>query len=161
MTVCSDLGDSLDVHPHRKQPVGERLARLALANVYQQPYFTAHPSASQGPSIREVRKDKKHVVLKFDYAEGLTTSDGTPRRTFEVADEFSIFHPAQSWVDGTNILVSSPEVRNPTAVRYGWEPFSHGNLVNGYGLPASTFFHRDKIRKTRIFFHERKYLQIC
>ena len=140
MAVCSDLGDSLDVHPRRKQPVGERLARLALAKVYQQPYFTTHPSASQGPSIREARKDKKHVVLTFDYAEGLTTSDGTALRTFEVADEFSIFHPAQARVDGTNILVSSPEVRNPTAVRYGWEPFSHGNLVNGYGLPASTFY---------------------
>ena len=30
MAVSSDLGDSLDVHPRNKQPIGERLARWAL-----------------------------------------------------------------------------------------------------------------------------------
>ena len=140
MAVTTDIGDSLDVHPRRKQPVGERLARLALSDIYKHPYFAAHPSASQGPVIKEVRREKKHIVLSFDHADGLTTSDGTALRTFELADEFGIFHPAQAKIDGTNVLVSSGEVKNITAIRYGWEPFSHANMVNGYGLPASTFY---------------------
>ena len=34
MAVSSDLGDSLDVHPKHKQPVGERLAHWALNQTY-------------------------------------------------------------------------------------------------------------------------------
>lgn len=34
MAVSSDRGDSLNVHPTKKKEVGERLARLALANTY-------------------------------------------------------------------------------------------------------------------------------
>ncbi|MBO7067640.1 MAG: sialate O-acetylesterase [Bacteroidaceae bacterium] len=140
MAVSSDVGDSLDVHPRRKQPVGERLARLALADVYRHPYFTAHPSAAQGPVLNNVWNEKESTVLRFDFAEGLTSSDGAALRSFELADEFGIFHPAEAHINGIRIIVSSPEVKWPTAVRYGWEPFSHGNLINAYGIPASTFY---------------------
>ena len=34
MAVTIDIGDPKDVHPHNKQDVGDRLARIALANVY-------------------------------------------------------------------------------------------------------------------------------
>ena len=139
MAVSSDVGDSLDVHPRRKQPVGERLARLALADVYRQPYFLCHPSATEGPVLKAVKAERKRVVLEFEFAEGLASSDGTPLRTFELADEFGIFHPAEATVDGSCVVVYSPEVKQPTAVRYGWQPFTRANLVNAYGLPASTF----------------------
>ena len=79
-------------------------------------------------------------MLLFDCAEGLTTSDGKAPSTFELADEFGIFHPAQAKVYGSRVHLSSPEVKHPTAVRYGWQPFTRANLVNGYGLPASTFY---------------------
>ena len=142
MAVSSDVGDSLDVHPRRKQPVGERLARLALADVYRHPYFAKHPSATQGPvpspKIERVKAGAQ-LVLRFDCAEGLTTSDSKALRTFELADEYGIFHSAEAEVRGSEVVVSSPEVKRPTAVRYGWQPFTRANLVNAYGLPASTF----------------------
>ena len=142
MAVTTDVGDSLDVHPRRKQPVGERLARLALKDVYAYPYFTKHPSAAQSPVLIEAKSDGHRVMLLFEYtsARGLTSSDGKPLRTFELADEFGIFHPAEAKVKGTNVYVSSKQVKRPTAVRYGWQPFTHANLVNAYGLPASTFY---------------------
>ena len=140
MAVTSDVGDSLDVHPRRKQPVGERLARLALADVYVQPWFASHPSAKEGPLFSEALRRKDGVEIRFDYAEGLTTSDGSPLRTFEVADAFGIFHPAEARVDGESVFVFCSEVKTPTAVRYGWQPYTRANLVNIYGLPASTFY---------------------
>ena len=143
MAVTTDVGDSLDVHPRHKQPVGERLARLALRDVYAHPYFKKYPSAAQGPVLLEAKSRGLHgATLHFDYstARELTSSDGTALRTFELADEFGIFHPAEATVKGTNVIVSSPDVKRPTAVRYGWQPFTRANLVNGYGLPASTFY---------------------
>lgn len=142
MAVTTDVGDSLDVHPRNKQPVGERLARLALRDVYQHHYFVKHPSAAQGPVVIEAKSKGPHgATLRFDQnsASKLTTSDGKALRTFELADEFGIFHPAEAEVKGTNVIVSSPNVKHPTAVRYGWQPFTRANLVNAYGLPASTF----------------------
>jgi sialate O-acetylesterase len=34
MAVTIDLGEAANVHPHNKEPLGDRLARIALANVY-------------------------------------------------------------------------------------------------------------------------------
>lgn len=33
----------------------------------------------------------------------------------------------------------SDKVKNPRYIRYAWQPFTRANLVNGAGLPASTF----------------------
>ena len=142
MAVSSDVGDSLDVHPRRKQPVGERLARLALADVYRHPYFKKHPSAAQGPVMTEAKRHGHEAVVHFEYttAKGLSSCDSTALRTFELADECGIFHPAEAKVKGTNVHVSSSEVKHPTAVRYGWQPFTRANLINAYGMPASTFY---------------------
>jgi sialate O-acetylesterase len=37
------------------------------------------------------------------------------------------------------VIVSSPEVRQPVAVRYGWARYPETNLINRAGLPASPF----------------------
>jgi sialate O-acetylesterase len=37
------------------------------------------------------------------------------------------------------VVVSSPEVLEPVAVRYGWSDFPIVNLWNKNGLPASPF----------------------
>ena len=36
-------------------------------------------------------------------------------------------------------MVSSPEIAEPTQVRYAWQTFTDANLYNGVALPASTF----------------------
>ena len=78
------------------------------------------------------------VVLDFDFAEGLTTSDSQEVRSFELAGEDQAFVPAEAVIaDGKLVLTSC--VAAPKYVRYAWQGFTRANLVNGDALPASTF----------------------
>ena len=134
MAVCTDKGDSLDVHPIQKQEVGERLAAWALNQTYGNKNVV--PS---GPLYKDISFRKNVAYVSFDYAEGLKASDSHELRTFEIAGEDQMFYPAKAMVEGNEIKLWSDQVRNPKIVRYGWQPFTRANLVNGAGLPASTF----------------------
>ena len=135
MAVSSDMGDSLNVHPTRKQPVGERLARLALHNDYG---FSALESS--GPLVKGAYVTGDGIVrVEFDHAGSLATSDGREPLTFEVAEYEGLYHKAEARIEGSTVVVVSSEVAKPRYVRYGWQPFTRANLVNGEGLPASTF----------------------
>ena len=134
MAVSSDRGDSLDVHPKQKREVGERLAAWALNKTYG--YKNVIPS---GPLYKSVVFSGGAAYISFDYAEELSTSDGKSLRTFEVAGDDGLFYPAQVVVENGKIKVWSDKVKEPETVRYGWQPFTRANLVNGAGLPASTF----------------------
>ena len=76
--------------------------------------------------------------LSFDHSAGLTAADGR-LKAFEVAGIDGLYHPAEARIEGETVIVFSEKVKKPHFVRYGWKPFSDGNLVNGAGLPASTF----------------------
>ena len=135
MTVSSDWGDSLDVHPKNKQPIGERLARWALNKTYGN-----HRLLPSGPLFRKADFREGEVYVTFDYGQGMKSSDGQPLRTFEVAEVEGVYYPAQAEVKGDNQLkIWSDKVKHPRYVRYGWQPFTRANLVNAEGLPASTF----------------------
>ena len=134
MAVSTDKGDSLDVHPIQKQEVGERLAMWALNKTYLKERIV--PS---GPLYRSVEFQKNVAYVSFDYAEGMKASEGTELRTFEIAGDDQMFYPAQAIVEGNRVKVWSDKVKEPKVVRYGWQPFTRANLVNGAGLPASTF----------------------
>ena len=132
MAVSSDKGDANDIHPREKRPVGERLARQALKYDYG---FDIVPC---GPVLIEAVAEDGKVVLSFDYADGLKTSDGQALRCFEVAGQDEMFVPAEAViVDGKVVLTSS--VAEPAYVIYGWQGYTTANLVNGDDLPASTF----------------------
>lgn len=135
MAVSSDKGDSLDVHPREKRPIGERLGRIALHHDYGYKRLE-----SSGPAIRKAQSKGKSIVLTFDHAKGMSSSDGAALRTFEVAGEHGIYYPADVvTIKGNTITLQSKHVKYPTRARYGWQPFTRANLVNGEGLPASTF----------------------
>lgn len=132
MTVSMDKGDSLDVHYRDKKPVGERLAWQALGHVYGQSVVC------EGPACAKVVREGQAVRLSFDHATGLK-AQGTHLVGFEVAGEDGGFHTADARIVGTDVVVTSSRVAHPVYVRYGWQPFSRANLVNGAGLPCSTF----------------------
>lgn len=132
MTVTSDLGDSLDVHYRNKKPVGERLALQALHHSY------GYNVVSEGPGILKVEAQGNIMVLNFDNAEGLR-ANGPRLIGFEVAGEDGLYYGADARVDGKEVIVMSERVVRPVSVRYGWQPFTRANLVNGAGLPCSTF----------------------
>lgn len=133
MAVSSDHGDSLDVHPRYKQPVGERLARWALAKTYGQ-----HITPS-GPVFSSVTRQADALIVSFLYADGLQTSDGKAPSCFEIAEEDGLFHPATATIEGNTVRLTSPTLKHPRYVRYAWQPFTRANLVNSDQLPASTF----------------------
>lgn len=132
MVVTSDLGDSLNVHPKRKREVGERFAKLALAKVYGQQLEYSGPEILGFTQIEEV------IKIQFDHASQLKTSDGMPLREFEIENQYGIFEPVNASVNGKEIIIQT-QIKNAQKIRYGWNPFSRGNLVNEAGLPASTF----------------------
>ena len=135
MAVSSDWGDSLDVHPVNKQPIGERLGRLALHDTYG---LTA--TVPCGPLFRSADFCADAVSVDFDYGDGMTSSDGAPLRTFELAATEGLYYPAVAEVtDDGRLKVYSEKVASPRYIRYAWQPFTRANLVNSAGLPASTF----------------------
>jgi len=50
-----------------------------------------------------------------------------------------VFHPANAEIEGPTLLVSSPGVDAPVAVRYAWSNSPEANLYNDAGLPAAPF----------------------
>ncbi len=133
MTVCSDLGDSLDVHPRQKWQVAYRLALSALCNTYH------HNIVGSGPRYTHFEANGTNTTLYFTEAQNMHPANGNHIIGFEVADEDGIYYPAEAIVKGTTITLHSNKKKNVKAVRYGWQPFTHANLINGAGLPASTF----------------------
>lgn len=134
MVVTLDVGDKKDVHPHNKAPVGDRLARLALANVY------GKKIEFSGPRFQSATIAGDTVRVKFSHlGGGLVAKDG-PLKTFEIAGADGNFIAADAKIDGDTILVSSQAIAAPTTVRYAWSNYPEGaNLFNAAGLPAAPF----------------------
>ncbi len=133
MAVTIDVGHATNVHPADKLPVGNRLARLALAGVYEKDVVP------NGPIYEKHKQNKGVIFVSFENGSGLKTSDGKSVRAFEIAGDDKKFHPAVVKVFPKYIAVSSPEVTKPVAVRYAWANNPSCNLINAEGLPASPF----------------------
>jgi sialate O-acetylesterase len=135
MTVITDLGDSLNVHPQNKRPVGERLSRAALKYTYGHSDLSA-----DGPRPISATASNGSVIVSFSDAANLRTFDGEAIKTFELAEIDGVYYPATAEVSGDGqVTVTSDKVSRPRYIRYGWQPFTHANLVNGAGLLTSTF----------------------
>ena len=139
MAVSSDKGDPADVHPTDKQPIGERLARLALYHAY------GHHLTPSGPAVTAAHARRNTMRLTIHNGQGMKSSDGQPIRGFEVAQYGGLYEPAEATVRGEEIILKSRNIPHPRLVRYAWQPFTTANLVNGDGLPMSTF--RMKVRE--------------
>jgi len=137
MAVTLDIGEKDNVHPPDKQTVGARLALAARALVYGEPVVYRSPLFRQVTT--ELQPDGSPALrVWFDNAEKLN-SHGKPVAGFEVAGNDRRYVPAVARIDGTTVIVSSPEVQHPVYVRYGWSSYFDTNLFNAAGLPASTF----------------------
>lgn len=133
MAVAIDIGEENDIHPKNKQEVGRRLALIALSNIYGQ------KASWSGPLYKSYKKDGNQIRISFTHtAPGLKAKDGA-LKGFAIAGADHKFHWAKAVISGDEVLVSSPEVPDPVAVRYGWANNPDCNLYNGADLPASPF----------------------
>ena len=134
MAVTIDIGEAKDIHPKNKQEVGRRLALWALGTVYGKKV-----AATSGPLPVGHEVKGAEIIVTLSHAEGLKTRDGGPVKAFQLAGADKQWKPAVAKIDGTKIIVSSPEVAAPVALRYAWLDLPETNLVNAADLPASPF----------------------
>ena len=78
--------------------------------------------------------------ITFDHTgKGLKTTDRKPPTGFEIAGVDGRFFAASARIDGDSVILTSPDVPAPVAVRYAWSATPQCNLVNDAGLPAAPF----------------------
>ena len=154
MACIIDLGEAEDIHPVRKREVGERLARLALANDYGRRLVTT------GPRYESFRIAGRSIVVRFtDVAGGLRVipsgdfagdrygsrgekvekAESGVLSGFQIAGPDRVWHWADARIEGDTVVVSSADVPHPVAVRYAWSANPVCNLFNAEGLPAWPF----------------------
>jgi sialate O-acetylesterase len=134
MAVTIDIGDSNDIHPRNKLDVGKRLFLLARKVAY------GEDITASGPLYQLAKVEGEKIRISFSSTgSGLTIRDGDILKGFAIAGSNKKFYWADAKIAGNEVLVSSPEVPYPQAVRYSWEDNPDGNLINKEGLPASPF----------------------
>jgi sialate O-acetylesterase len=130
--VIIDIGDAKDIHPKNKQDVGRRLALWALAREYG---FRVQCAS---PMYKSMQKQGEKIVIHFDHAApGLVSRK--PIRGFAIAGADRKFVWADATIDGETVVVSSPSVPDPVAVRYAWADNPVCTLYNQNGLPVCPF----------------------
>ncbi len=134
MAVIIDIGEADDIHPKNKQDVGKRLALWALGTTYGKKIVYS------GPLYKSMQVEGSKVILRFDHVDGgLVAKGGGPLKGFAIAGEDKKFVWAEAEIQGDTVVVSSPQVPKPVAVRYAWADNPICNLYNAEGLPASPF----------------------
>lgn len=142
--TITDGGEQEEIHPRFKEIPAGRFAARALAEVY------GKSGISHGPVFKSWKVEGGKAVLTFDSAgQGLEAKEVTLDKHklsaetllgFEIADKNQNFFPATAEVRGVNtVVVSSPDVPEPAAVRYAWADFPLCNLYNQEGFATYPF----------------------
>jgi len=135
MAVITDVTDLMDIHPRNKKEVGLRLALLARARTYGETGLVC-----SGPLYKSMAVEDGKIRISFDsVGSGLMIGDGPALKWFEIAGDDHIFYKAMAEIDGPTVVVRSPRVTAPRAVRFGWQQMAVPNLFNKEGLPAAPF----------------------
>ena len=135
MVVISDItGDTNNIHPINKIDVGKRLAGWALANTYGKNDITF-----SGPLFRSMEVKGNKAIVHFDFAKEGLLKKGNELTDFMIAGDDKKFIPAKAIIQDSVVVVSSPGVQHPVAVRLGFTNTGIPNLFNKAGLPASPF----------------------
>ncbi|MEZ0452469.1 sialate O-acetylesterase [Sphingobacterium thalpophilum] len=134
MAVTLDLGEQNCIHPSHKREGGERLAYLALHDVYG--FESIH---LKSPVYDKIEIKGSTAILSFRDAPLGLTSYGKEVTTFEIAGKDKVFYPAQAALRGKMIVIASPKVDEPVAVRYAFQDFVIGDVFGANGMPLSSF----------------------
>lgn len=134
MAVITDVGMEHNIHPTKKGPVGARLAVAARKIAYGEDVVYS------GPIFKKMKVKDGKAILSFDHVgSGLVARGGDDLKGFAICGPDKKFVWANAEIDGDKVIVSSPNVEKPIAVRYGWADYPVVNLWNKDGLPASPF----------------------
>ena len=135
MAVVTDIATPDNIHPPNKRDVGYRLSLWARANTYGE-----KTREYSGPLYKAMTVEGAIARIAFEHVGGgLITNDGQGVKWFEIAGEDRVFYKAEAEIAGDTVVVWSPRVAVPKAVRFGWHQLAVPNLANREGLPASPF----------------------
>jgi sialate O-acetylesterase len=157
MAVLVDCGEAEDVHFRNKKPAADRLAAIALANVYGKTVPFA------GPTYASMEIEGDSLRIRFTHADGglvakplpaefapkssepdkkvplVRNVPNSPLEGFALCGEDRVWKWAEAKIDGQTIVVRAEGVAEPVAVRYAWADNPICNLYNGAGFPAVPF----------------------
>ena len=133
MAVITDVGEEDDIHPTKKAPVGDRLALAARGIAYGEKIVYS------GPIYKRMRVRGDKAILSFDNVGSGLEARGGALKGFAICGEDRKFVWAVAEIQEDTVVVSSPNIEKPVAVRYGWADFPVVNLWNRDGLPATPF----------------------
>ncbi|WP_395740460.1 sialate O-acetylesterase [Prosthecobacter sp.] len=132
--VCSiDLGIAENAHFPVKKPVGDRLANLALAEVYGLELGEVH-----SPEFVSYEAEGEKVRLRLKHAEGLRARGGEVRG-FVLKNADGKWVWAEGKIEGNEVMVWSKDAPKPQELRYAWAENPILSLENGAGLPLRPF----------------------
>jgi len=129
--VITDLGDPHDIHPKNKQDVGKRLALIAQARIFGQALEYS------GPVLKTATIEGTTVRVYYDHLGGGLVVRGGKLEGFALAGANRRYVWADAKIDGDDVLVSSPLVKEPKFLRYDYVDVPGHCLWNKAGLPAA------------------------
>ncbi|QDH79009.1 sialate O-acetylesterase [Echinicola soli] len=134
MAVLMDIGQKDNIHPADKKTGGHRLAYWALAQAYDLKGFEY-----AGPEFKAMEIKGSTVIVSLDHVPNGITSYGKEVTSFELAGEDKKFYPATAVLRRKSVMLSSPHVDKPVAVRYAFKDFVVGEIFSNGGIPMSSF----------------------
>ncbi|MDQ8194803.1 sialate O-acetylesterase [Coraliomargarita sp. SDUM461004] len=157
--ILLDAGEAGDIHPSDKRIPGARLAAIALAKSYGQDRVYSGPQfksmAIEGARVRVTFSHTGSGLLAQSMASDylykslpgpddrrplIRNSPQSEIEGFAIQGEDRVWHWANAQIDGVTVVVHSPAVPQPVAVRYAWADSPTFNLYNLDGFPASPFW---------------------
>jgi sialate O-acetylesterase len=139
IVITSDVGKCDDIHPPEKEKIANRLANIALAKQYN-----FKEIAYQSPVYTMMKINNEKIVLTFDFGkvskENRKFNTEKSINSFEIAGKDQMFYPAKAFINNDQtITVYCDKVKNPVAVRYGFEDCLDASLFSLAGLAVSPF----------------------
>ena len=141
--VLIDVGGE-DLHPTNKEVVGQRLAALVERDSY------GVKQVAEGPRFEKAVPQGNEMIVTFTHCDGgleahpfpegtVLNTPGSEVQGFALSGTDGSWHWAKAMIKGHTVVLSSPDVPNPIAVRYAWANNPTCNLYNKAGWPAAPF----------------------
>ena len=136
IVITTDVGDCNDIHPSKKEIIAERLSKWALSNQYK-----AKGLNFKSAVLKKVVIKNEKVRLRFKFQNKDYFLNSANVKGFALASHDKVFYPAKVSFNKNKkiVTISSSQVKNPVAIRYGFEDCFESNLKTNSGLPISIF----------------------
>ncbi|WP_282122010.1 sialate O-acetylesterase [Algibacter mikhailovii] len=136
LVVTTDAGNCSDIHPSKKELIAQRLVNWALTEQYHFKHLQFKSAVLEKMAIK-----KEKVLLKFKFQENDYFIKSDDVKGFAIASNDQVFYPAKVSFNADNktLIIHSDKVKDPVAIRYGFEDCFESNLKTKSGLPIPVF----------------------